>query len=86
MFDPMAMWKVHSGHSEIAMARRLVECLIYYGRAAAGERHNAINVQARDELKLYTIYSPPEHIDRTVRHTKKDAEAQPEEYDGKPTE
>ena len=52
----------------------------------AGARHNVINTSDRNELKLYTIYSPPEHIDRTVRRTKKDAEAQPEEYDGKPTE
>jgi len=52
----------------------------------AGARHNVINESEREGLKLYTIYSPPEHIDRTVRRTKKDAEAQPEEYDGKPTE
>ena len=52
----------------------------------AGARHNVINTSKRAELKLYTIYSPPEHADRTVRKTKADAIAQPEEYDGKPTE
>ena len=52
----------------------------------SGARHNVINTSKTAELKLYTIYSPPEHIDKTVRHTKKDAEAMPEEYDGKPTE
>lgn len=52
----------------------------------AGALHNIINTSDRLPLKLYTIYSPPEHIDRTIRRTKKDAEAQPEEYDGKPTE
>jgi len=52
----------------------------------AGARHNVINGSEKEDLRLYTIYSPPEHIDRTVRRTKKDAEAQPEEYDGKPTE
>ncbi|MCX6771831.1 MAG: cupin domain-containing protein [Candidatus Micrarchaeota archaeon] len=52
----------------------------------AGARHNVVNTSKNSPLKLYTIYSPPEHIDRTVRHTKKDAEAMPEEYDGKPTE
>jgi len=52
----------------------------------AGARHNIINTSKTAELKLYTIYSPPEHIDKTIRHTKADAEAKPEEYDGKPTE
>jgi len=52
----------------------------------AGARHNVINTSKTSELKLYTIYSPPEHIDKVVRHTKADAEAEPEEYDGKPTE
>jgi mannose-6-phosphate isomerase-like protein (cupin superfamily) len=52
----------------------------------AGARHNVINTSKTADLRLYTIYSPPEHIDKTVRHTKKDAEAMPEEYDGKTTE
>lgn len=52
----------------------------------AGAQHNVVNTSDRAELKLYTIYSPPEHIDRTVRKTKKDAIAQPEEFDGKTTE
>ncbi|MFA6328407.1 MAG: cupin domain-containing protein [Candidatus Micrarchaeia archaeon] len=52
----------------------------------AGAEHNVVNTAPRGDLKLYTIYSPPEHIDRTVRKTKADAVAMPEEYDGKPTE
>jgi len=52
----------------------------------SGARHNVINTSKKSELKLYTIYSPPEHQDKVVRHTKADAEARPEEYDGKPTE
>ena len=52
----------------------------------AGAQHNVINTSKTSTLKLYTIYSPPEHIDKVVRHTKPDAEADPEEYDGKPTE
>ena len=49
-------------------------------------RHNVINTSSKMDLKLYTIYSPPEHQDKVVRHTKADAVKQPEEYDGKPTE
>ena len=52
----------------------------------SGARHNVKNTSAKKDLKLYTIYSPPEHIDKTVRHTKADALREPEEYDGKPTE
>lgn len=52
----------------------------------AGARHNVINNSKKSELKLYTIYSPPEHQDKVVRHTKAEALANPEEYDGKPTE
>ena len=52
----------------------------------SGARHNVINTAKTQALKLYTIYSPPEHQDKVVRHTKADAMAQEEHYDGKPTE
>ncbi len=52
----------------------------------SGARHNVINTSKHKTLKLYTIYSPPEHQDKVVRHTKADALKEPEEYDGKPTE
>lgn len=52
----------------------------------AGTRHNIINTSPDSKMKLYTIYSPPEHQDGVVRATKQDAENQPEEYDGKTTE
>lgn len=40
----------------------------------AGTRHNFVNV-GTDELRLYTIYAPPEHAPGTVHHTRADAEA-----------
>ena len=52
----------------------------------SGARHNVLNTSSKVNLKLYTIYSPPEHRDKVVRHTKADAEREPEEYDGNPTE
>ncbi len=52
----------------------------------AGAKHNVINTSMDKLLKLYTLYSPPEHIDGTIRATKADAIAQPEEFDGKITE
>ena len=41
----------------------------------AGTYHNVINVSKTKPLKLYTIYSPPNHPDGTVHKTKHDAEA-----------
>jgi mannose-6-phosphate isomerase-like protein (cupin superfamily) len=52
----------------------------------AGAKHNVTNTSRTKELKLYTIYSPPEHVDGTVRKTKAEASAKPEEFDGKTTE
>lgn len=40
----------------------------------AGTWHNVINVGAAD-LKLYSLYAPPEHPDGTVHPTKVDADA-----------
>ena len=53
----------------------------------AGAKHNIINTSATDPLKLYTLYSPPNHLDGTVHKTKADAEADEEEhYNGITTE
>lgn len=50
-----------------------------------GTRHNIVNT-GEEDLKLYTIYAPPEHKDKTIHHTKEDAENNPEHFDGKATE
>ena len=52
----------------------------------AGAKHNVVNTSKRANLKLYTIYSPPEHQDGVVRHTKKDAMTSEEHFDGRTTE
>ncbi len=52
----------------------------------AGARHNVVNVSKRMTLRLYTIYSPPEHQDGVVRHTKSEAMASEEHFDGRTTE
>ena len=54
--------------------------------APAGARHNVVNTSNRANLKLYTIYSPPEHQDGVVHHTKKEAMASEEHFDGRTTE
>ncbi len=52
----------------------------------AGARHNVINISDTEELKLYTIYSPAHHKDGVVRLTKKEAEENEADFDGKTTE
>ncbi len=41
----------------------------------AGTYHNVINVSKDKPLKLYTLYSPPNHPDGTVHKKKAEAEA-----------
>jgi mannose-6-phosphate isomerase-like protein (cupin superfamily) len=52
----------------------------------AGAQHNVINTSNKEELKLYTIYSPAHHKDGIVRKTKKEAEDNEAEFDGKTSE
>ena len=52
----------------------------------AGAKHNVINTSTTNDLKIYTIYSPPHHKDGTIHKTKAEAEASDEEFDGKTTE
>jgi mannose-6-phosphate isomerase-like protein (cupin superfamily) len=52
----------------------------------AGAEHNIINTSETDDLKMYTIYSPPHHKDGTVRDTKEEALSDEPEFDGETTE
>lgn len=53
----------------------------------AGTKHNIINTSPDKELKLYTLYSPPNHKDGTIHSTKVDALAdEAEHFDGQTTE
>ena len=47
----------------------------------AGTRHNFV-ASAGSPLKLYTVYSPPEHPDGTVHHTKAEADEYEREHHG----
>jgi len=51
----------------------------------AGMQHNVINT-GNVPLKLFTIYAPPNHHDGVVHHTRADADADNEYFDGKTTE
>ena len=54
------------------------------GVIPAGTEHNIINTSETDEMKLYTIYSPPNHQDGKIHATKAEAMAdEGEHFDGK---
>lgn len=46
----------------------------------AGVEHNIINTSQSEPLKLYSVYSPPEHPHGTIHHTKKEALAYEQEH------
>ena len=79
-------FRVEQGHGEAVLDG--VKTAIKAGYAVvvpAGARHNIINT-GTEPLKLYTIYSPPNHRDGVVHHTRVDAEADTEHFDGKTSE
>jgi mannose-6-phosphate isomerase-like protein (cupin superfamily) len=52
----------------------------------AGAKHNIINDSDTEELKLYTLYAPPEHRDGTIHTSKSEALSHEEHFDGKTSE
>lgn len=39
----------------------------------AGTEHNIVNTSSTEKLRLYTIYSPPNHRDKTIHKTKQES-------------
>jgi len=52
----------------------------------AGTMHNIINSSETERLKLYSVYSPPEHKDGTIHKTKNEAENNKKHFNGETTE
>ena len=80
-------FRFESGEGKVIIAGE--EHLVTDGDAVivpAGTEHNVINTSSQEPLKLYTIYSPPNHRDGVVHATKEDAEADDEHFDGKTSE
>ena len=51
----------------------------------AGVMHNIVNT-GDGPMKLMTVYAPPNHRDGVVHHTRAEADADKEHFDGKTTE
>jgi mannose-6-phosphate isomerase-like protein (cupin superfamily) len=83
---PDQFFRVEAGSGEVILNG--VRTAIRAGFAVivpSGARHNIINT-GEVPLRLYTIYSPPNHRDGVVHSTRKEAEADNEHFDGKTTE
>lgn len=48
----------------------------------AGTQHNVVNTSKSEPLRLYTIYTPPEHPDGTINKTKADADEYERQHHG----
>ncbi|QQR64450.1 cupin domain-containing protein [Candidatus Kaiserbacteria bacterium] len=51
-----------------------------------GAKHNIINISSENPLTMYTIYTPPHHMDGTIHPTKEYAESHEEDFEGTTTE
>lgn len=79
-------FRVEEGNGEVVIGE--VRSTISHGFAIivpAGTKHNIIN-SGVVPLKLYTVYSPPNHRDGVVHATRGDAVADSENFDGQTTE
>ena len=74
-------FRVESGEGKVVMNGE--EQMFKEGDAIivpAGTNHNLINLSAEKELKLYTLYSPPNHPDGKIHKTKAEAMADEEDH------
>lgn len=76
--------EVHEGHDQFIRVEAGTGVVILDGHETplgegvaavipAKAKHNVINTSATEPLRLYTLYAPPEHAERTVHPSKRDA-------------
>lgn len=70
-------FRVEEGRAKFVFGRSEVRFVGEGGAVVvpAGTFHNVINPSATEPLKLYTVYTPPQHKSGTVHKTKADADA-----------
>ena len=75
--DVDQFFRIEEGEARFVLGEK-EEHLVRDGDAVvvtAGTYHNVLNTSSTTPLRLYTIYSPPNHPDGTVHKTKSEAEA-----------
>jgi mannose-6-phosphate isomerase-like protein (cupin superfamily) len=71
-------FRIESGEAKFVLKNGKEKHIAGNGDAVivpAGTWHNVINNSKTKKLKMYTIYSPPNHPDKTIHKTKADAES-----------
>ncbi len=71
-------FRIEQGAAEFILNNGKEKHTVKDGEAAivpAGTYHNVVNASRTEKLKLYTVYAPPNHPDKTVHKTKAEAEA-----------
>lgn len=74
--DTDQFFRIEKGTAKVVFDQEIVE--LHEDQVIivpASTRHNVVNPSVRKELRLYTIYAPPQHPDKTVHLTKEEAEA-----------
>jgi len=83
---PDQFFRVEEGSGEAILNNVTTKIRAGFGVVVpGGVKHNIINT-GTVPMKLYTIYSPPNHRDGVIHHTRAEAEADNEHFDGKTTE
>lgn len=78
-------FRVEAGVGHVIINGVTNEVCAGYGMIVpAGSNHNVINT-GKTDMKLYTIYSPPNHLDGTVHHTRGQAMVEHAAFDGNTT-
>lgn len=76
--------EVHEGHDQIIGVKTGVAKVVIDGEESmvgpdyliivpAGSEHNVINHSADEKLRIFTIYTPPEHPEDTIHRTRDEA-------------
>lgn len=68
-------FRVEQGHGVVQMGREKTRIRAESAFVVpAGTKHNVINTSKDEALKLYTVYSSPQHEDGVIHKTKAEAE------------
>ncbi len=74
--DVDQFFRIEEGRAKFVLNGSEIHTLSAGGAAVvpAGTYHNVINPSRTEPLKLYTVYTPPQHPDGTIHKTKSEAE------------
>jgi len=73
--------RIEQGEAEVILDGEVTEIKDDFAIVIpAGVEHNIVNISDSEVLKLYTIYTPPEHADGTIHVDKAEVDKYEEEH------